>query len=392
MKMFIRWAPILLLTAAILACSSTFGVSGGLSATPTTTSLSFLPSTSGAGKSPDVNQGTLSAIYSRVSPGVVSIQVISNQALSNSTGDVYDGIASGFVYDTQGHILTNYHVVNDVTKIEVDFPSGYKAFAKVVGTDPDSDLAVLKVDGPAAEFVPIPLGDSNQLKVGETVVAIGNPLGFSGSMTVGIVSAKGRTGDSEHLTSGGMYYTEGDMIQTDAAINPGNSGGPLLNMAGEVVGITRALASTSLSLDGQPGSIGIGFAVPVNILKRVVPSLIQNGKYDYPYLGVSVLPEINLLEQEALGLPQSSGGYILSVVPGGPCDKAGILSGTTPTSIADLYAGGDLIIAVDGQPVIVFGDLLSYILENKSPGDTIRLTIIRDKQQKEVDVTLGKRP
>ena len=393
MKKTVRWVPVILLAAAILACNSTFGVGGGSVTTPTTTNIQpTLPSENGSGKSPDISQGVLSAIYTRVSPGVVYIQVMLDPAVGGSSSDTYDAQASGFVYDTQGHILTNYHVVDGAIKIEVDFPSGYKTFAQVVGTDPDSDLAVLKVDGSASDFKPLPLGDSNHVVVGETVVAIGNPFGFSGSMTVGIVSAKGRTMESEHLTTGGLYYTAGDMIQTDAAINPGNSGGPLLNMQGEVIGINRAFVSTSASLDSQPGNIGIGFAIPVNIIKRVIPSLIQNGSYDYPYLGISVLPSINLLEQQALGLPQATGGYILSVVKGGPCDHAGIREGTAPTSIPNFYAGGDLIIAVDGHSVMVFGDLLNYILENKSPGDTIHLMIIRDKQQKEVDVTLGKRP
>ncbi len=300
--------------------------------------------------------------------------------------------ASGFVYDTEGHIVTNYHVVEGATALEVDFPSGYKAYGQVVGTDLDSDLAVIKVDGPTGTFFPLPLGDSNQVKVGQTVVAIGNPFGYSGTMTVGIVSAKGRTLDSEHLTQDGSYFTAGDMIQTDAAINPGNSGGPLLNLYGEVIGVNRAIVSASSALGGVPTSSGIGFAVSVNIVKRVVPALIQNGSYDYPYLGIRSLESINLPEQELLGLSQATGGYILEVVQDGPCDQAGLRGGTIPTSYPDFYAGGDLIVAVDEQPVLVFGDLLSYILEYKSPGDKIVLTIIRDNQQKEVTVTLGERP
>jgi 2-alkenal reductase len=342
------------------------------------------PAGNGSGKSPDVGQEVLVGIYERVSPGVVYIQVMTDQG---------GGEASGFVYDTEGHIITNYHVVDGATSIEVDFPSGFKAYGKVVGTDLDSDLAVIKVDGPASNFMPLPLGDSDQVKVGQTVVAIGNPFGYSGTMTVGIVSAKGRTLDSEHLSPNGTtYYSAGDMIQTDAAINPGNSGGPLLNINGEVIGVNRAIVSTNSALGGTPSSSGIGFAVSVNIVKRVVPSLIKNGTYDYPYLGISSLPELNLAEQQLLGLPQATGGYIVDVVKGGPCDQAGLRGGTKPTSDPTLNAGGDLIIAVDGHPVMVFGDLLSYILINKSVGDTVVFTIIRDNQQKEVSVKLGKRP
>jgi 2-alkenal reductase len=326
----------------------------------------------------------LVGIYQRVSPGVVYIQVMTDQG---------GGEASGFVYDTAGHIITNYHVVNGATSIEVDFPSGFKAYGKVVGTDLDSDIAVIKVDGPASDFTPVPLGDSDQVKVGQTVVAIGNPFGYSGTMTVGIVSAKGRTLASEHLSPDGTtYYSAGDMIQTDAAINPGNSGGPLLNMNGEVIGVNRAIVSPNSLAGSIPSSSGIGFAVPVNIVKRVVPSLIKNGTYDYPYLGITSLTEINLAEQKALSLPQATGGYIIDVVKGGPSDQAGLRAGTIPTSDPNLMAGGDLIIAVDGHPVMVFGDVLSYILNNKGPGDTVVFTIIRDNQPKEVSVKLGKRP
>jgi len=340
--------------------------------------------TGGTGKSPDVGQDVLVGIYQRVSPGVVFIQVVTAQG---------GGEASGFVYDTEGHIITNYHVVDGATSIEVDFPSGFKAYGKVVGTDLDSDLAVIKVDGPASNFIPIPLGDSDLVKVGQTVVAIGNPFGYSGTMTVGIVSAKGRTLDSEHLAPDGTsYYSAGDLIQTDAAINPGNSGGPLLDMNGEVIGVNRAIVSTSALAGGTPSSSGIGFAVPVNMVKRVVPSLIKNGTYDYPYLGITFLSEVNLAAQALLKLPQATGAYVMSVVKGGPSDQGGLIGGTIPTSDPTIMAGGDLIIAVDGHPVMVFGDLLSYIQGNKGPGDTVVFTVIRDNQQKEVSVTLGKRP
>ena len=206
--------------------------------------------------------------------------------------------------------------------------SGYKVYGNVVGTDLDSDLAVIKVDAPAEELHPVPLGDSSGLQVGQTVVAIGNPFGLSGTMTVGIVSALGRTLDSAHTTPGWDFFTAGDIIQTDAAINPGNSGGPLFNLNGEVIGVNRAIRTTNFTDTGEPINSGIGFAISVNIVKRVVPVLITDGKYDYPYLGMSSLDDMTLQIIEALGLKSFTGAYVTTVVPGGPADKAGIKAGT----------------------------------------------------------------
>lgn len=329
------------------------------------------------------SQDALVEIYKRVSPGVVSIRTISMEG---------SGQGSGFVYDRDGHILTNYHVVKGAEDLEVDFLSGLKVRGKVIASDLDSDLAVVKVDVPAEQLTPLPLGDSDALGIGQTVIAIGNPFGLSGTMTVGIVSAKGRTLDSLRESPDGGVFTAGDIIQTDAAINPGNSGGPLLNLAGEVIGINRAIRTTGTTTEGEPVNSGIGFAISINIVKRVTPALIREGKYDYPYLGLSAMPEIGLLEQEALGLPQATGAYVVRVVPGGPSDKAGLRAGSRSSTANGLLAGGDLIIGVDGREVRVFGDLLSYLMTNKSPGDTIVLTILRDNERKEVTITLGKRP
>jgi S1-C subfamily serine protease len=325
----------------------------------------------------------LAALYERVDPGVVAIQTL---------GADGGGLGSGFVYDTKGHIITNYHVVEGATNLEVDFPSGFKVRGKVVGKDLDSDLAVVQVDAPAEQLHPVPMGDSDKIKVGQTVVAIGNPFGLNGTMTVGIVSAKGRTLESLRQTGNGDFFTAGDLIQTDASINPGNSGGPLLNLNGEVIGINRAIRTTGTDASGDPINSGIGFAVSINIIKRVAPVLIDKGSYDYPYLGVTARPNISLLEQEQLGLAQSTGAYITQIVSGGPADKAGLVGGSKPTDIPGLEAGGDLVVAVDGRPILVFGDLLSYLMVNKAPGDSITLTILRDKNQKEVTLTLGKRP
>ena len=294
-------------------------------------------------------------------PGIVAIQV--------SAADGSGSLGSGFVYDGLGHIVTNYHVVEGASRVEVDFISGYKTYGTVIGTDLDSDLAVVKVNAPAEELHPVVLGDSDILKVGQTVIAIGNPFGLNGTMTVGIISALGRTLDSEHNSPTGGNFTAGDIIQTDAAINPGNSGGPLFNKAGEVIGVNRAIRTTSFTDSGEPINSGIGFAISANIVKRVLPVLISDGKYDYPYLGMASLDDLGLGQIEALGLKVFTGAYVTNVVTGGPADKAGLKAGDQNTNIPGLLAGGDLIIAIDGRPIRRFDELLSYLITNKSPGD-----------------------
>ena len=191
----------------------------------------------------------------------------------------------------------------------------------------------------------------------------------------------------------GGYFSTSDIIQTDAAINPGNSGGPLLNIDGQVIGINRAIqTSGSTSYGTEPGNIGIGFAIPINIVKKVVPELIANGTYAYPYLGLSSIDQLSLIQLEALGLENISGAYVTSVVSGGPADKAGIRGGTTETEISNLLAGGDVIIAIDGMRINTFSQFLTYLIQYKSPGDKVILTIIRDGRTLDVEVTLGDRP
>lgn len=324
----------------------------------------------------------LTTLYNAVSPGVVSILV--------TTADG-GGVGSGFVYQT-GYVVTNYHVVEGEIALEIDFPSGYKARGTVVGSDLDSDLAVIKVDAPDEVFVPLTMGDSDSIAVGQTVVAIGNPFRLSGTMTVGIVSAKGRTLDSLRQSESGNFFTAGDIIQTDASINPGNSGGPLLNLNGEVIGVNRAIRTTGTTATGDPVNSGIGFAISGNIVKRVVPVLIEKGSYDYPYLGITSREDLTLDMIETLGLARQTGAYVTSVASGSPADKAGIIGGVTATSFAGLPSGGDLIIAVDGRPIHTFSEMLSYLIANKSPGDKIELTVLRGTEEKEVTITLGQRP
>jgi 2-alkenal reductase len=309
-----------------------------------------------------------------------------------SLGEDGGSRGSGFVIDQDGHIVTNYHVVEDVSDLEVAFASGLKARGQILGTDLDSDIAVIHVEVPAEALSPISWGDSDLVKVGQTVIAIGNPFGFNGTMTMGIVSGLGRSMSSMHEAPTGGVFSAGDIIQTDAAINPGNSGGPLLNLNGEVIGINRAIFTSQFNDEGQPLNSGLGFAVSINIVKRVVPSLIATGHYDYPFVGIVSLSDLSLLEQEALGLPRATGVYITEVTPDSPADRAGLRAGSKRTDLPGLLAGGDLIIAIDGVEVISFADFISYLLRNKSPGDVVTLTILRGQEEMEVKLTLDKRP
>ncbi len=366
------------LVLAVLSCQATSFAETPATPVPTAQSSANWGFEGIASSQPEAE--SLSALYESALPGVVAIRVFSENS---------SGLGSGFVFDNQGHIVTNFHVVEGATEVEVDFASGYKTYGTVIGTDLDSDLAVVKVDMPAEELHPLPIGDSDQLHVGQTVIAIGNPFGLSGTMTTGIVSALGRTLDSMNDAPGGGFFTAGDIIQTDAAINPGNSGGPLFNAKGEVIGINRAIRTTNFSNGGEPLNSGIGFAVSINIVRRVVPGLIANGVYDYPYMGVSSLSDLNLHSIEALGLPQQTGAYVTNVTPNSPADKAGIQG--AHENAEGIPVGGDLIIGIDGIEIKQFDDLLKYLINNKAPGDTTTLTILRDGERINLEITLGKR-
>jgi S1-C subfamily serine protease len=383
---------VILLSFTIFACQATSEVGTHIQSTPytptvsavetalsSTTEIQTAPVSLGVSESEDL----LVKLYKDVNLGVVAIQVLTPDGT---------GLGSGFVIDHEGHIVTNYHVIEGNTELEIDFPSGYKTRGVLVGTDTDSDLAILKVDAPAEEIHPLKLGDSSLLQVGQTVLAIGNPFGLSGTMTTGIISGLGRTLESMRQAPGGDNFTAGDVIQTDTAINPGNSGGPLINLDGEVIGVNRAIRTLNFTTSEEPLNSGVGFAIAVNILKRVAPELIKNGHFDYPYLGISSLPEITLLQLEALNIPNTHGAYITSITPGSPADRAGLRSGTLPTDIAGLLAGGDLITKIDGNPITDFSDLLSYLINFKSPGDKVILTILREGKEQEIELTLDKRP
>jgi S1-C subfamily serine protease len=317
-----------------------------------------------------------------VNPSVVAILVES---------DLEGGsLGSGFVIDTEGHVVTNYHVVQGATGIEVDFASGYKARARLLGSDADSDLAVLQVDAPAEQLIPVPLADSDQVQVGQRVVAIGNPFGYFGTMTVGIVSGLGRDLPTLRESLDATGFRTPDIIQTDAAINRGNSGGPLLNLQGQVIGVNKALESET----GE--NSGVGFAIASNTVRQIAPFLISEGRFVYPYLGIQSvsLQDVSLSLQEQLGLVQATGAYVTSLVAGGPAAQSGLRGDSAPDDGSRIqYNGdGDLIVAIDGRAVRVFNDLIGYLVNHKRPGDEVTLTVLRGGQQVEVTVILGERP
>ncbi len=363
------------LTFAILACQAAAPVAQPAPTMPVVENVPALEPVTNPASEGDA----LVTLFDRASLGTVAI--LTDQ-----------GQGSGFVYDSQGHIVTNFHVIEGANTVEVRFTSGYMAYGTVIGTDLDSDLAIVKVDAPAEELHPLPLGDSSLLKVGQTVVAIGNPFGLNSTMTVGIISALGRTLDSIHESPDGNVFTAGDIIQTDAAINPGNSGGPLFNINGEVIGVNRAINTFNVNQDGDPINSGIGFAISSNMIKRVAPGLIEFGKYDYPYLGVSSFDALSLDVISVLGLKSFTGAYVTAVIPGGPADVAGLVAGTQKTNIPGLLGGGDLIVGIDGREVRTFDEMLSYLITNKGPGDTVVLTVLRGEEKVDITITLGTRP
>jgi S1-C subfamily serine protease len=323
-------------------------------------------------------------LYQNVSPGIVSILV------DTSSGWV---TGTGFVYDADGHILTSMHVVDGANSIEVDFPSGLKVAAQMVASDAISDLAVLQVRVDSQDLHPLEMGESDSLNIGQLVVAIGNPFYLNGSMTLGIVSAKNRMLESYSSNSSYDVIYAGDIIQTDAAINPGNSGGPLFNLEGQVVGLNRAISTANYSANGEATNSGVGFAVSANIINRVVPALIRDGYYEYPYIGISSpSTDMTLADWRELDIDRTSGVYVSGVMADSPADLAGLLGGTESTNITGLEAGGDVITAIDGQSVLNYSELISYLMSKKSPGEQVILQVLRGGETIEVPVTLGTRP
>lgn len=328
------------------------------------------------------SQQLLAQLYDQILPSVVDIEVTATTT-GAATGILpfggqlppsqVRGEGTGWVFDDQGHIVTNNHVVENATEITVNFADGSWAPGQVVATDPQADLAVIQVTAPAGvELRPLPVAAQDALDTGYWVLAFGTPFGLEGTMTLGIVSALGR-GFPVGTATSGATYTLPDVIQTDAAINPGNSGGPLVNLNGEVVGVNFAINSASGS------SSGVGFAIPVSVVQRIVPALIEQGSYAYPYLGISggsVTPQL----AEAQSIPANVFGvWVSGVTENGPAAAAGLQA-------------GDIVIAIDDQPIRSFDDLVSYLFNHTTPGQDVTLTFVRNGSEQTATVTIQERP
>jgi S1-C subfamily serine protease len=345
---------------------------------------------------------TLRQLFENTQQSVVQV---SSSAASEPSSSLFDGnlpsrpatLGSGFVHDREGHIVTNYHVIAgtvDPENVDVTFSDGTTYRARVVGTDQYSDLAVLEIQDPSAreKMMPLPIGNSSQLHVGDQVVAIGNPFGLTGTMTSGIISGLSRLlpaqASQDPLGSVGSAFSIPDIIQTDAAVNPGNSGGPLLNMQGEVVGINTGIVSSTGAF------AGVGFAVPSNAISKIVPVLIEEGSFEHPWLGISgtdVTPDI----ANAIGLQEARGFLVINVVEGGPADMAGIEGGDILAQVgggSEIVLGGDVILAVDNVAVRKIDDLLGYLEASTEVGRTVTLTIWRDGETRQITAVLGARP
>jgi len=337
-------------------------------------------------------------VYQRVAPSVVHIQVVQRISgveppdfeipgwpeLPEAPDDFYrQGEGSGFVWDDEGHVVTNYHVVQDAEKVEVTFFDDVTVPAELVGSDPDSDLAVLQVDREAADLHPVTLGDSESAFVGQHAIAIGNPFGQEWTLTMGVVSGLGRT-----QPSGTSQFSIPEMIQTDAAINPGNSGGPLLDRAGRVIGVNTMILSQ------YRASAGVGFAIPVNIVRQVVPVLIDEGEYAYAWLGIS---GHDLDRDTAIEMGHSAdqrGALVIEVVEDSPADEAGLRGSDETARIhgTEVPIGGDVIVAIDERQVTGMDDLIVYLVEETEPGQSVTLTVLRNGEEERIPLTLGERP
>ncbi len=402
---------VVILTACSGAGLSSFNLNANpaaVGATSTPTQVAPVQGTNPSGASGDLlaaYQGTLEQIYTTVSPSVVNIHVVEKVSGDNSGATQIPGfpffnqpqgqapqqqfqsaLGSGFVWDQDGHIVTNNHVVAGADKIDVTFSDGTTVPAKLVGTDPDSDLAVIKVDVSSDKLHPVHLADSSAIKVGELAIAIGNPFGLEGTMTTGIISAVGRSLPADETSV--QSYSIPDIIQTDAPINPGNSGGVLMDAQGQVLGVTSAIESPSGT------NAGIGFAIPSAIVNNVVPALIKDGKYVHSWLGVSgttLTPDLATAMKLDAG---QRGALVEEVLPNSPAEKAGLKASNQQTAIngQNVNVGGDVITAIDNQPILQMDDLIAYLARSTKVDQKVTLTILRDGKQQTIDVTLAARP
>jgi len=358
---------------------------------PTATSQPVSAGGSAGGNLPE--EQLLRSIYATTNPSVVSIRVripTSQMPVNSDSGQPggnqqYQMAAgSGWMYDTQGHIVTNAHVVQGTDQVQVTFSDGNIMRAKITGIDLDSDLAVIQAQGDTSKYAPVPLGDSDQVQVGDLAVAIGNPFEQAGTMTQGIISALHRTVQGLHTSGSGAYSIPG-ALQTDTALNPGNSGGPLLNASAQVIGVNEQIEAPA----GQ--SSGISFAIPVNIVRQVVPGLIQNGSFAHTYLGISSV-SLDLDINDALKLPENTrGALVLAVAANSPAAQGGIQA-PRQTDANGIPTGGDVITAVDNQPIQTSDDLIAYLFMRTQVGQTVTLTVMRNGAQQQIPVKLVARP
>jgi S1-C subfamily serine protease len=365
-----------LLVAALVGGGAAFGIGQAAGQDATTTVVRRVQTVVGASPASLARDGkSIHEAYKEAAPGVVQVVSRTQQG---------QGLGSGFVIDTAGHIVTNYHVVAGASRVEVSFSDNDLVRASVVGKDPTTDIALLKVGTSAGALKPLPLGDSDRTEVGDAVVAIGNPLGLDRTVTAGIVSALQR-----EITAPNGYAID-KVIQTDAAINHGNSGGPLLNKKGQVIGVNSQIATGGT--DPEAGNIGIGFAVPINTVKAVAAQILETGKVEHSYLGVS-LAEITKQLAATVRLPATSGVLVLRVSPGSPASRAGIKGGATRVVVdgQSFTVGGDVLTAIDGKAVKTVGDVRSAI-QDKRPGESVSVTVKRANGAKTLEVTLGKQP
>ena len=326
-------------------------------------------------------------IYRRDAPGVVQITATSTTQTTDPFGSPATqsqrSLGSGFVFDKVGHIITNYHVVQGASQVQVSFSSQDQLTARVIGKDPSTDTAVLKVDAHSRALMPLPLGNSDTVTVGDPVYAIGNPFGFTRTLTTGVVSALQRTIEAPNTLS------IDHAIQTDAAINHGNSGGPLIDVAGQVIGVTSQISTGNT---GQQGSLGIGFAIPINTVRGVAAQLIQSGKVEHAFIGISTVSVTDQLAR-LFKLPVNRGLLVQAVEKGSAADKAGIRVGTSKVIVGGLsyVVGGDIIVGFAGKTITTYEQLRDAISQLK-PGDKAKLDIYRGGSPKTVTVTLGQAP
>ncbi len=332
-------------------------------------------------------QQVLVELYRRASPAVVSIEIIglhpSFEGSDAPQGPIPIAEGSGFLFDDQGHIVTNNHVVEGGDSFQVTFADGTIVEAQLIGSDEGSDLAVIKVDELPPNAAPLPLADSRAVEVGQTAIAIGNPFGLQNTLTVGVVSGIGRDIDGPSIRD--SRFSIPNIIQTDAAINPGNSGGPLLNIRGEVIGVNTAISTESGSFEG------VGYAVPSNAVTRIAPVLINTGEYEHPWIGVS-MRDITPVLADQLGLAAKQGVLIIEVISGGPSAKAGLRGDSRNGADSAPNFDGDMIIAINDEPIRSGNELRGYIEQETSVGDTLTITVLRDGEEQRIPVTLEARP